>query len=161
MSRFALSERSLHRLSGVHPILRAVPIAAIKITTVDFGVTTGARTLEEQKELFRQGRTTTELHRAGITDRPGLPDRPKVTWTLRSRHIPDPKTGFARAFDVAAYIGGVIAWGPASLYVEISKAMKAAAAALNVPVEWGGDWSAKNIDLPHYQFPDDYHPPVD
>jgi len=35
------------------------------------------------------------------------------------------------------------------LYHKIAKAMKEAAEAHNIPLEWGGDW--KNPDGPHFQ----------
>ena len=49
---FKLSERSLRKLEGVEKDLVNVVLEAIKLTKVDFGVTYGLRTLEEQKELF-------------------------------------------------------------------------------------------------------------
>ena len=48
---FKLSKRSLSRLEGVNPDLVRVVHRAIQITPVDFGVTCGVRTLEEQKSL--------------------------------------------------------------------------------------------------------------
>ena len=46
---FKLSERSLSRLEGVEDSMRAVTELAIEYTKVDFGVTCGLRTIEEQK----------------------------------------------------------------------------------------------------------------
>ena len=48
---FRLSQRSMDRLEGVHPDMTAVVERAIQLTEVDFGVTQGVRTLEEQKPM--------------------------------------------------------------------------------------------------------------
>jgi len=41
---------------------------------------------------------------------------------------------------------------PTPLYEQIALAMKAAAAELRMPLEWGGDWTTLR-DGPHYQLP--------
>ena len=46
---------------------------------------------------------------------------------------------------------GHISWNPL-LYQPIAHAMKAAAAALGVPIEWGGDWKTLK-DWGHFQLP--------
>jgi len=56
---YKLSQRSLNELQGVNPKLVAVVKRAIEVTEVDFGVTQGLRTLEEQKVLFANKATTT------------------------------------------------------------------------------------------------------
>ena len=56
---FKLSARSIRKLEGVEKDLVAVVMEAIKLTTVDFGVTYGLRTLEEQQKLFDSGRSQT------------------------------------------------------------------------------------------------------
>ena len=56
---FKLSSRSLKKLEGVDEGLVNVVSEAIKLTTVDFGVTYGLRTLEQQKELYEAGRSQT------------------------------------------------------------------------------------------------------
>ena len=45
---FSLSSRSLKKLEGVDETLVAVVKEAINLTKIDFGVTFGMRTLEEQ-----------------------------------------------------------------------------------------------------------------
>ena len=49
---FKLSARSIRKLEGVEKDLVDVVMEAIKLTKVDFGVTYGMRTLEEQQELY-------------------------------------------------------------------------------------------------------------
>ena len=56
---FKLSQRSLDRLVGVDKDLVDVVKRAIEITTVDFGVIEGVRTVERQKELVAAGASHT------------------------------------------------------------------------------------------------------
>lgn len=125
---YALSERSLRRLEGVHPDLVRVVKRAIEITPVDFAVTEGLRTKEKQEQLVKAG----------------------ASKTMRSRHL----TG--HAVDLAAVIGSEARWDWA-LYPQLANAMKSAANELNVPIEWGGDWVSFK-DGPHFQLPWEQYP---
>lgn len=118
---FALGQRSLDRLNGVHPDLVKVVKRAIQLTPIDFTVTEGLRTVERQKQLVAAG----------------------ASQTMKSRHI----TG--HAVDLAALIDGEVRWDW-PLYAKIAKAMKDAAAELGVAIEWGGDWKSLK-DGPHFQ----------
>lgn len=145
-----LGKRSLDRLATCHPDLQAVVKGAIKMCEVDFSVICGVRTVEEQIKLYAQGRTTQDLIAKGIYDTTGLPDMKKVTWTLNSRHFKNPLTGYSNAVDLAPFIAGHISWD-GRYFPIIAKAMKVAAKELDVPIEWGGDWSTP--DMPHFQLP--------
>jgi peptidoglycan L-alanyl-D-glutamate endopeptidase CwlK len=126
-----LSKSSEAKLKGVHPDLVRVVLRCAKDwkdTQFTFGITCGVRTLEEQKVLVKKG----------------------ASKTLKSRHIPA-KNGYSHAIDVVAFIDGKVRWDW-PLYDKISKAMKAAAKAEKVPIEWGGDWKSFK-DGPHYQLP--------
>jgi peptidoglycan L-alanyl-D-glutamate endopeptidase CwlK len=121
--RFQLSAPSLKRLNGVHPDLVRVVKRAIAITTLDFTVLEGLRTLERQRQLVAQGRSQ----------------------TLNSRHL----TG--HAVDLAPLENGQAVWDwPA--YGTLSEIVKQAARDENVPLEWGGDWTTFR-DGPHWQLP--------
>ena len=109
---FKLSQKSLDRLSGVHPDLVAVVKRAIEITEVDFAVLEGVRSLARQEQLYAA----------------------KATTTMNSRHL----TG--HAVDLGAYVGQIRWDWP--LYDRIALAMKAAALELQVAIEWGGDWKS-------------------
>ena len=124
-SGFRFSRRSYRSMDGVASELIAVASRALEITTVDFVVTEGLRTVERQKELVASG----------------------ASQTMNSRHI----TG--DAIDVAAYVGGIRWDWP--LYEGIAEAFKQAAEDLQVPLEWGGDWSSFR-DGPHFQLPRGY-----
>lgn len=130
---YKLSARSLNNLKGVHPDMVKIVKRAIEITEVDFMVIEGVRTVERQKILVAQG----------------------ASKTMNSRHIPG-KDGYAKAVDLAAWVGGSIRWDW-PLYNKIADAMKKAAAELKIPLEWGGDWKTFK-DGPHFQLPARTHP---
>lgn len=123
MSNFYLGKRSKQRIRDIHPDLNRVVKRAIQLTDVDFSVLEGVRTKDRQEELVRQGAST----------------------TMHSRHL----TG--HAVDLGAYVSGEIRWDW-PLYYKIADAMKQAAAELEVPLEWGGDWETFK-DGPHFQLP--------
>lgn len=130
-----LNSTSEARLKGVHPdLVRVVRRCAKdwKDPETGFIVTCGVRTLEEQKVLKAKG----------------------ASRTLRSRHIPA-ANGYSHAVDLAFTVKGAVRWDW-PLYDKLAKAMKAAAKAEKVPVEWGGDWKFR--DGPHYQLPWDKYP---
>lgn len=118
-----LSPRSVQRLAGVHPDLVKVVSRAMELTTVDFIITEGVRTLARQKQLVAAG----------------------ASQTLKSRHL----TG--HAVDLAAMVKGQVRWDW-PLYSKLAEAMKKAATELNIPLEWGGDWKSLR-DGPHFQLP--------
>ncbi|MGQ7249047.1 M15 family metallopeptidase [Halomonas sp. V046] len=121
IKKFHLSDRSLSNLNGVHPDLIRIVHLALTLSDVDFGVLEGRRSKERQQTLVASG----------------------ASKTMNSRHL----TG--HAVDLAAYIGGRIRWDW-PLYYRIADAMKAAARAAAVPIEWGGDWP-RFKDGPHFQ----------
>lgn len=118
---FKLSLRSRNRLEGVHPDLVAVVKRSIELTKIDFGVTCGLRTLEEQKELVAKG----------------------ASQTIKSKHLRQ-GDGYSHAVDVVAYLGSRISWEN-NLYDDICDAMKQAATELGVSVKWGAAWSEGDI----------------
>ena len=113
---FKLSSRSIDRLNGVDSGLITVVNTAIDMTKVDFGVTCGMRTVEEQKELVAKG----------------------ASQTMKSKHLE------GRAVDLVAYIGPNITWA-LNKYDEIADAMADAARIHGVKVKWGAAWSVGNI----------------
>lgn len=118
-----LNTRSMSNLEGVHPdLIKIVKLAAAN-AELEFIVTEGVRTLVRQKELVAKG----------------------ASQTMRSRHL----TG--HAVDLAALIGGDVQWAW-PLYDKLNAQMQAAAKALGLMVEWGGDWKSFR-DGPHFQLP--------
>ena len=113
---FKLSTRSMSRLEGINPDIITVVAEAIKLTRVDFGVTCGMRTIEEQEKLVASG----------------------ASQTMKSKHLE------GRAVDLVAYVGSSVTW-QLNMYDDLADAMAAAARKLNVPVKWGAAWSVGNI----------------
>jgi len=120
---FTLGPRSKARLQGVNPDLVKVVERAIKLSEVDFTVIEGLRTLERQRKLVDAG----------------------ASQTMKSRHL----TG--HAVDLAAWVDDQVDWSW-PLYDKIAAAMKQASAQVNVPIEWGGNWTSFR-DGPHFQLP--------
>lgn len=116
MAKFRLSKRSLSRLEGVKEPLVLVTKRAIDLTSVDFGVTCGLRTVGEQRRLVAEG----------------------ASQTMKSKHL----TG--DAVDVVAYLGSRISW-ELSLYDDIANAFRAAAQEYDVKLRWGAAWSVPDI----------------
>lgn len=130
-----ISPTSEKRLKGVHPdLVRVVRRVAKDWKDPETGwiITCGVRTVEEQKLNVAKG----------------------ASKTMRSRHIPA-ANGYSHAVDFACTIKGVPRWDW-PLYDKLAKAVKAAAKAEKVPIEWGGDWKFK--DGPHFQLPWATHP---
>jgi peptidoglycan L-alanyl-D-glutamate endopeptidase CwlK len=113
-----LSQRSIERLDGVDDRLVDVVCRAIEITTVDFGVTEGLRTVETQRQYVATGKSQ----------------------TMESKHL----TG--EAVDLVAYINGQVSW-ELNVYDNIADAMKQAAIEKNVAIRWGAAWSVPDIRL--------------
>lgn len=109
--KYKLSSRSLKELQGVKLELVAVVKRAIELTTQDFAVHDGIRTLAEQKELVKKG----------------------ASQTLKSKHI----TG--DAVDLVPYVNGKLRWEWEPIY-KIAEAVRKAAKELNVSITWGGNW---------------------
>ena len=115
---FSLSTRSLGKLEGVDNTLVEVVKEAINLTKVDFGVTFGMRTLEEQQKLYDSGRSQ----------------------TMKSKHLD------GRAVDLVAYFGSDISW-ELNVYDDICDAMAEAARRHTLAVKWGAAWSEGDIRM--------------
>lgn len=113
---FKLSTRSMSRLEGVNPDLIKVVTQAIKTTEVDFGVTCGMRTVEEQEKLVASG----------------------ASQTMKSKHLE------GRAVDLVAYVGSNITWS-LNMYDDLADAMADSAYELGVPIKWGAAWTVGDI----------------
>ena len=113
---YILSERSRGNLMRVDKRLVDVVKTAIQVTTVDFGVIQGIRTVEEQKILVERG----------------------ASKTMKSKHIE------GLAVDLMAYINGRGSW-ELNLYDNIADAMKKAALENEVAIRWGAAWHMPDI----------------
>ncbi|MGE8688641.1 MAG: M15 family metallopeptidase [Achromobacter sp.] len=136
MSGFILSARSLQRLEGVHPRLVEIVKLAIQRTAVDFTVVEGLRTPERQRQLKAAGKSQ----------------------TLNGLHLVQ-ADGYGHAVDLAPLVNGVIPWDDWAEFRRLAEVVKACAAELGTPVEWGGDWRTLK-DGPHFQLPRGWKAPA-
>ena len=116
---FKLSSKSLNKLTNVHPDLVRVVQKAIELSTTDFSVTEGERSLAQQQANVKKG----------------------VSQTLKSKHLKQ-DDGFVHAVDLVPY---PVNWEINAFY-PIAHAMQQAAEALNVNIRWGGCWAKLNGD---------------
>ena len=115
---FKLSSRSLSRLEGVDERLVRVVKSAIEITKVDFGVTCGLRSIEEQERLVAAGKSQ----------------------TMKSQHLE------GKAVDLVAYCDSQISW-ELNLYDDIAEAIREAANKedIHCKIIWGAAWHIPDI----------------
>lgn len=125
ISGFKWSKRSLVEMKGIHPDLRRLCDRTLEITSIDFLIVDGLRTLEEQKHHVANG----------------------ASKTLKSRHL----HGFA--VDFAAVVGGKIRWEIA-YYKPIRAAFKQAAKELGIPLGPDISWDPGHIELAKSKYPD-------
>lgn len=122
------SNRSLRSLKGIHPDLRRVIDRALQESPLDFIVIEGLRTRERQAQLVASG----------------------ASQTMNSRHI----TGHAVDLLPIGPSGPAFDW---PLYHKLGPAVKNAARAEGVDLEWGGDWRTF-ADGPHFQLSHESYP---
>ena len=130
---FCFSNRSLANLEGVHPDLVEVVKLAGQLADangLDFILTDGCRTVEEQREFVRTGKSK----------------------TMHSRHL----GGFA--IDFVGHVKGRATYDEPVMKA-LSECFKEAGAQLGIPVEWGGDWKSFQ-DTPHIQLTKERYPDV-
>lgn len=151
---FSLGPTSTGHLLGVHPHLVAVVQRAIAITSQDFTVVEGVRSVEQMCINYGKGRTAEECVLKGVPAKYAQPEERKVTWLnhpLESKHGVKPD-GFGHAVDLAPWVNGAIDWNALPRFHAISEVMTASAAELNTPIIWGGSWHT-SPDLPHWELP--------
>jgi len=119
---YKLGNHSVKELVGVNSALVAVVERAIELTSQDFTVHDGMRTVEEQRILVAKG----------------------ASQTMNSKHL----TG--NAVDLVPYINGKLRWEWDPIYV-ICLAVRKAAREQGVAIRWGGAWNinlTESTDLP-------------
>jgi peptidoglycan L-alanyl-D-glutamate endopeptidase CwlK len=131
------SQRSKTNLLGVHPDLVRVMNEAIKDTPVDFTITDGVRSVEQQA-LYAQGRTKPGVI---VTNADGV--------KKKSNHQAK-GDGYGYAVDLYPYLNGKVDVNAVKELKVIAAHILATAERLDVPVEWGGNWSSLK-DYPHFQ----------
>lgn len=128
------SKRSLHNLEGIHEDLYAVCRKAQeyvgRVEGLDFIITDGCRTIEEQVEFVKAGKSR----------------------TMHSRHLG------GMAIDYVALVNGRVTYD-ADYMAAIAECFKRAGAELGIPICWGGDWVSFK-DTPHIELDKRTYPDV-
>ena len=119
---FRFGTSSLAHLNHVHPTLAEITTAAIGVSSQDFSVTEGCRSLTQEKLNVAAG----------------------VSRTLNSQHLIQPD-GFAHAVDLVPYVDGRTQWLWDHIY-PIVRAMKQACLDKHFDprkIRWGGVWDRR------------------
>ena len=114
---FKFGKSSEEKLSTVKDDLANVAKKALELSSIDFGVTEGRRSIEKQKQLVAEG----------------------ASKTMKSKHL----TG--QAIDIVAYVDGSITW-ELQYYEKIAQSFKKAKNHLGVKIRWGGNWNGYKTD---------------
>lgn len=137
---------SLRKLSTCDDKLKTVFMEAIKESPLDFGISCGYRTPEEQQGLYAQGRT---IPGKIVTQIDGI--------NKKSKHNYNP----SKAVDIIVYVDGKITWEFEKYRIVAHHIMKVAKD-LNIKIRWGNDWDIDGIevgpdpdesfvDVPHFE----------
>lgn len=121
---FNFGTASEAHLVGVHPDLVRIARHAIAVSTQDFTVLEGLRSIEQQRINVAKG----------------------VSKTMDSKHLKQ-TDGFGHAVDLVPVLGGKPRWEWPLIY-PVALAMHNAAMAENVNLRWGGVWDKLLRDLP-------------
>ena len=132
----SFSDKSKAKLSTCHPDIQKVMEAAIKV--YDFTILYGTRTVEEQFELYKQGRTLKD----GVWVKTGSTVTNLDGKTKKSMHNYSP----SKAIDIAPY---PIDWNNLKRFDELAQVVLKCAQELGVNLTWGGHW--KMADKPHFE----------
>ena len=140
---FSFSTNSAKKLLTVHQDLQDVFLAAIRVSPIDFGISHGRRTADEQFELWKQGRT----FKGGKWAVTGKIVTKCDGMRLLSKHQ------YAEAVDVFAFVNGKLSYDPVHLAL-IAGAVISEANSRNIPIRWGGTFGSREFkgwDMPHFE----------
>jgi len=148
MSDSLFTPKSLAELATVESELRRVVMRARSWSKVAFEVSQGQRTIEQQRQYFREGKSKVN------------PDAypTKEALYAAAKHVTGPGAPLSRAVDVfvPGQEGG--AYDKHALCY-IAGVMEAAARSMDIKIRWGGDFDRDGIllekgtfhDLPHFE----------
>lgn len=126
---FELGNGSIKELQGVHPSIVKVVKRAVQLSSVDFSVHDGLRTLQEQKNLVAKG----------------------ASKTMNSKHRQQ-SDGYGHAVDLVPYVNGKLRWEWPLIW-EIASSVGQASKELGIPIVWGAIWD-KNMSQYGHSIPE-------
>jgi peptidoglycan L-alanyl-D-glutamate endopeptidase CwlK len=143
MAKYKLSNRSLERLEGVHPLLIEVIKEGIAESPFDFGIPPfgGLRTVEDQQKLYAKGRTV-EVGSKPVTYVDGI--------VKKSNHQAK-ADGYGWAFDIYIFDHEKrrACWNVEKLS-EVAIHLIKIAQKKGIMLVWGGNWT-RFKDYPHFE----------
>lgn len=122
----SFSKISRERLATCHLNLQRLMNLSVENSPIDFIIACGYRNQEDQDKAYAQGYS-------------------KVKWP-NGKHNKNPSC----AVDIAPYVNGMVVWDDITLFHKLADHIKGVAYALDIDVEWGGDWKGF-VDFPHWQ----------
>lgn len=144
---YKFGKRSLDNLKGVHPDLVKVMTEAITDSPVDFTITQGVRTTQQQQEYYSWGRTKKNPNDGKMT---------KVTYAdgvKRKSNHQVKSDGYGYAVDLYPFFLGEVQVRHKDTIArlkEIAEHILSVAKKLNIKIIWGGTFK-KPYDPPHFE----------
>ena len=128
---YKLSDSSLTKLGTCDPRLQELFQEAIKYTPIDFGISEGHRSVEDQQKYYKEGTSKID----GINQ--------------KSKHNYSPSL----AVDIYAYVNGKASWDREHLAI-IYGVVESVARQMSIPIRCGIEFGSKEFkgwDMPHYE----------
>ena len=152
---YRFSKTSNDRLKTCHKDLQLIMRESLAVSQVDFGIAQGARTVEQQRQYYKEGKSKIS------------PDHYKTLEDLikKAKHIVDGKyRKKAHAVDIYAYYDSGARWDVKHLcylggiVMATAKRLKQECS-ITHELRWGGNWDNHGIiitdqtfqDLPHFE----------
>lgn len=127
MSSFVYGARSIAKLDTCHPKLRKIAYLGLERSPYDISIIHGWRDEELQNTLVESGVSRTPWPYSAHN---------QVNGKGKPRSL---------AFDCAPWVEGTIPWGETHIFAVVAGVLMAAAAELDTPVQWGGDWDGDGM----------------
>ena len=139
---FKFSNTSLRRLNGIHPDIVFVLNKALEESKVDFGIASGVRTAEEQREKYEKGLSELDGYKR------------------KSKHQIR-EDGYGHAVDIYIWDGknkrGVFNYAKENgwMWLEVGRAILRASRLLGIDIVWGLTFNIGNgYDIGHFELKD-------
>ena len=121
---YSFGLKSLAKLDTCHPDLFDIAELALSRSPYDFTVVHGWRGEDVQNALQESGASTKRYPNS------------------KHNHVDGNGVPLSLALDFAPWVGGKIPWGDTHIFAIIAGVFFSAAAELEIPVRYGGDWDS-------------------
>ena len=152
------NQHSLDKMAGLHPDLVKVLQKFATITQIDCVIAQGVRTREYQYGLWRNSHEIDGSIIAGAdwkTNCNGTPVGETSPEGSAGTGLSNHQGG--HAVDIAVIIDGEANWD-IQHYTALAGDMESAAAAVQIPIVWGGSWLPPKTDSDHWELNRAFYP---